>query len=377
VSENAAENNKTYTVGGIQQVGIGVEVLSSAIQWYGRFFGFNALMFHDFNVAELMGPYTGGEVHLRDAALLLNLAGGGGVEVWQYTSRRPIYPIETPILGDLGIFSVVLRTPQVLPSYDSYFASDIYLHSEPKEDPLGLQNFFISDMYGNVFLIREDSSWFLQPKYFPPTENSTARTKNGGISGVIIGVSDIDASLVVYRDLLGYTDVGYDLTGSFEDFENLPGGRNEFRRVLLRKKAEGPFKHLLCDSTIELIQVLDRVPEKIFGGRLWGDIGFIHLCFDVCNMDLLRERSKELGYSFTVDSKETFAMNEASGRFAYIEDNDGTLLEFVETLKIPITKRFHYDIKPKHQEEGLSRLFLRMLQFRSLQWKNNRLKLDF
>jgi hypothetical protein len=32
-------------------------------------------------------------------------------------------------------------------------------------------------------------------------------------------------------------------------------------------------------------------------------------------------------------------MNEASGRFSYIEDPDGTLIEFVEAYKLPILKK--------------------------------------
>jgi len=32
-------------------------------------------------------------------------------------------------------------------------------------------------------------------------------------------------------------------------------------------------------------------------------------------------------------------MGEASGHFAYVEDPDGTLIEFVETHKIPIIKK--------------------------------------
>ena len=33
-------------------------------------------------------------------------------------------------------------------------------------------------------------------------------------------------------------------------------------------------------------------------------------------------------------------MGEANGHFTYIEDPDGTLIEFVETFKIPILKKF-------------------------------------
>ena len=41
----------------------------------------------------------------------------------------------------------------------------------------------------------------------------------GGMFGAMIGVSNIEASLAVYRDILGYDTVVYDKTGVFPDLE--------------------------------------------------------------------------------------------------------------------------------------------------------------
>ena len=50
---------------------------------------------------------------------------------------------------------------------------------------------------------------------------------------------------------------------------NIPGGENKFRRVLLKssKPRLGSFSQLLGESFIELIQVLNREPKKIFENR--------------------------------------------------------------------------------------------------------------
>ena len=40
---------------------------------------------------------------------------------------------------------------------------------------------------------------------------------------------------VVYSDILGYDEVIYDKTGIFPDLADLPGGKNECRRVLLKR----------------------------------------------------------------------------------------------------------------------------------------------
>jgi catechol 2,3-dioxygenase-like lactoylglutathione lyase family enzyme len=115
----------------------------------------------------------------------------------------------------------------------------------------------------------------------------------------------------------------------------------KYRRVLLRKmgKENGAFARLLGGVEIELVQCLERSPRKIFENRYWGDLGFIHLCLDVTNMVKLKEQATAAGFPFTIDSADSFSMGQAAGRFAYLEDPDGTLIELVETHKVPILKK--------------------------------------
>jgi catechol 2,3-dioxygenase-like lactoylglutathione lyase family enzyme len=162
----------------------------------------------------------------------------------------------------------------------------------------------------------------------------------------VIGSTDPEKALEVYRGILGYDKVVYDKEGVFEDLKGLPSGEGKYRRVLVQhsKPIKGPFSRLFGPSEIELVQALDRKPEPIFRDRIWGDLGFIHLCFDVLGMKALKEECAEKGFPFTVDSDvhptgKPFDMGEAAGHFAYIEDPDGTLIEFVETHKIPISKK--------------------------------------
>lgn len=64
-------------------------------------------------------------------------------------------------------------------------------------------------------------------------------------------------------------------------------------------------------------------------------------------MDALKKIAKELGYIFTVDSENSYAMDTAEGRFCYVEDPDGTLIELVETHKIPVIKKWNWHINLK------------------------------
>ena len=120
---------------------------------------------------------------------------------------------------------------------------------------------------------------------------------------------------------------------------------------------------------IELVEVTDREPKKMFEGRFWGDRGFIHLCFDVQGVDVLRNVCKEKGYPFTVDTLEVlngadFDMGDSSGMFAYIEDMGGTLIEFTEAYKIPLTKWFALKLKGRDPQKPLPNLLLKALKFK-------------
>lgn len=102
---------------------------------------------------------------------------------------------------------------------------------------------------------------------------------------------------------------------------------------------EGAFSPLLGASEIELVVASNRQPKKIFENRFWGDLGYIHLCYDINGMQALKEECEAKGFPFTVDSANSFDMGEAAGHFTYIEDPEGALIEFVETHKVPIMKK--------------------------------------
>ena len=199
--------------------------------------------------------------------------------------------------------------------------------------PTGVAAFYMRDPYGNLIRIEQRQDKFM--------ETSSAI---GGAIGAVVGTDDIDASVRFYRDILGYDEMVYDETCHFDDFVGLPGGDGTLRRVMLGHKQErqGAFSRLLGRTGIELVQAVDRTPSKIFEGRFWGDLGYIHLCFDIRGMADMRQRCADMGCPFTVDSNPTggtFDMGEAAGSFAYTEDPSGTLIEFVETHKVPIIKK--------------------------------------
>lgn len=331
---------------GIQQMGIGVPDVQEIWKWYRTFFGVNIRVFEDAAEAPLMTRYTGGKVQSRTASLALSMEGGGGFEIWQYTSR-PTEKADFPIqLGDYGLYACKIKSRDVKKSYEYFQKNGAKIIGDLSQLPNGELTFFTEDPNGNLFQIVAGDGWF---------KHTGHPSHCGAVAGTIIGVSDMEKSLALYQDILGYETIEYDESGVFDDFKHLPKGDQKVRRVLLMHKEprKGPFAKLLGPTKIELVQHLERTDcRKIFENRYWGDWGFIHLCFDIQGMDALQKECNEKGFPFTVDSSSTFDMGEAGGRFSYIEDPDGTWIEFVETHKVPILKKWGWYINLKNRKPG-------------------------
>lgn len=318
---------------GIQQVGVGVRDAAEGFRWYGRMLGADVKVFDDSNTATYMAPYMGGTPHDKHAVLAANLQGGSCYEIWQFMDRTPQAPKEEISIGDLGIFSVRIKAKDVGEAHRSIKAKGAAV-SDILQGPDGRTLFYMDDLHGNKLQIAGADDWFKQRK-----SHAT-----GGVCGCTIGVSDIERSRKLYGDVLGYDRVVYDETGTFNDLAPLKHGDGTFRRVMLThsKERRGGMAALLGRSTIELVQAISFRPRKIFADRYWGDIGFIHLCFDVHGMDALKAECAAAGFPFTVESDSAFRMGEAAGRWSYLEDPDGTLIEFVETKKIPLVKKWNW-----------------------------------
>lgn len=344
-------------ISGIQQMGIGVSNVEEIWKWYRTFFGIDVKVFEDAAEAPLMTKYTGGEVHKRTATLTLSMEGGGGFEIWQFTSRNTEKADFDIQLGDYGLYICRIKSRDVEGSFNYMKKNGADLLGGLKTAPNGEKHFFVKDPNGNIFNVVFEKTVFKQTKF---------EGKTGGVAGAMIGVSNIESALKVYGEILGYNKVEYDEIDVFDCFSDLPEGKKKVRRVLLSHKEarKGPFAQLLGPSKIELIQAIDREDcKKILKNRYWGDWGFIHLCFDVQDMEALKEECEMKGTPFTVDSGETFDMGEAGGRFSYIEDQDGTLIEFVETHKVPVLKKigWYINLKKRNPEKHLPKWMLKAM----------------
>ncbi len=357
-----------FSISGIQQIGIGVKDVYQAWDWYREYFGADVLLSDAPGEAALMQPYTNHQPQSRHTILAYNMQGGGGLEIWQYTSREPHELDFQPQLGDLGIFIGKIKCQNVAAAYLKFKNDNLTLLSSFSKTIDNKDHFFVKDPFGNIFEVVESDIVFNETK-----------SKTGGIYGAILGVSDMEKSKEFYKNILGYDTVIYDETDVFEDFAKLPGGEEKYRRVLLghSQKRKGPFSNFLNASQIELVQLVesDRELKHIydFKTHLWGDPGFIQICFDIRNMKDLRSHCRNYGVEFQCDSNpeayekdaEIFDMGGASGHFTYIEDPDGSLIEFVETYYVPIVQKFGLglNLKKRNPEKALPDFVMSGLRF--------------
>jgi len=343
-----------YNISSIQQVGIGSANVQEVYKWYKKHLYMNVQVFNEKADANLMTRYTGNKVEERHAILALNKNGGGGLEFWQFTSRTSEQISFKIKPGDLGISMLKMKVSNIQEAYVRIKELGVNVYYEIGTNIQDPSSFAFQDPFGNDVQLIESSNWY----------NQSRKDKQGGVMGVTIGVSDMDMSIEFYKDLLNFDIVRNIHQGEFKDLDAIAGEKYQYKRVVLEhsKKKTGPFSKLLGSNEIELVQVINRKPRLIFKDRFWGDQGFIHLCFDVQGLSKLKENCESKSCRFTVDSADSFDMGKAAGRFAYIEDPDGTLIEFVETHRIPLIPWLGWYYKlPKKMQNGLPEWIFKLM----------------
>lgn len=340
-------------INGIQQMGIGTTDVRKSFNWYRRNFGFDVPVFDEAAEAPLMTQYTGGKVHARHAILAMNLNGGGGMEIWQFTSRRSADQHPFSLLSNgLLVTKIKCRDSKL-----GHKSVEQNAGSGISKDPTGANCFSLTDPFGNPFIASETNNWYQQK-----------HSLFGGIEGVIVGVSDMEKSLKFYREVLEIDKVVYDEKAVFDDLKGLQDGDKKFRRVRLEpsQRNTGAFSEVFGAFHVELLQPVDLTSAKHnLDGRFWGDQGYIHLCFDVNEMDGIKQRAAAMNNAFTIDSGDSFNMGEAAGRFAYLEDPDGSLIELVETDKITVSKKLNWllTLSQKRKKKPLPRWLFSVMAF--------------
>lgn len=347
-----------HIINGIQHLGVGVDNLDESWRWYRKFFGMNIPFFNAEAPAPLMDIYTENKTITKRAAMILNIKGGCAMEVVQPTSFKGTHAKVNFQLGDLGIYIGHVKSPDVKKAYAYFKANGANVLGEVSKTPDGLDTFFVKDPNNLHFQIIQANDFY-----------KNSKDVTGGTMGCTIAVSNIESAMKLYANQLGYNHVIFDETSTFKDFENINEGGKTFRRVKLTQNPfpTGGFNKVGGKTHIELVQeISDRPKLKMYEGRLWGDIGFVHLGFDVRGMIEIGESLDKVGFGFTCDTKNVLSMGDSTKvHCTYIEDPDGTLIEMIEVYKIPIIEKLGINLNVEKSPLGkpLPDLLLKALSF--------------
>ena len=341
----------------MQHIGVAVTQMDRSLKWYRQLFGMDIPFFDSVQEAPLMDSHTRGETIAKRASMVLNLQGGCAFEVLQAASFVPKPASWEIASGDLGLTTVQMKTKDIqkMHAHARQFAGE-RCDEKLSITPWGASTFYLNDPDGNAFQILE-------------AEDSFARTSHpsGGVLGCTIGVSDMEASLKLYANQLGFDKVVFDETGIQSDWFHRPHGQEHYRRVRLTQAnpGAGGFGPITGRTYIELVQAKDRSGRFIFEDRIWCDTGFAHLGFDVRGMDSLGKALAKHGFGFRCDTADAIGMGETKVHCTYIDDPDECWLEMIEVHKIPIIEKWglFLDVQKRGADEALPMWILRALRF--------------
>jgi len=147
-------------IAGIQQIGLGVSDVYAAQKWYKENLGYDVAIFDEAAEANLMLPYTDGKPQSRHAILAYNMRGGGGFEIWQYTSRNTEKAKFDIQLGDYGFYACRIKSRDVAITFSYFKENGADIIGELNITPNGEKSFFVKDPNGNIFNIVEGKGVF-------------------------------------------------------------------------------------------------------------------------------------------------------------------------------------------------------------------------
>lgn len=352
-----SQEAETFRIQGMQHVGVATKDMDKSLKLYRQLFGMDVPFFDSVQDAPLMDSHTRGKTISKRASMVLNLQGGCAFEVLGAKSFEPKGAGWKVGIGDLGITTVQMKTRNIERMHAharSLVADNCDAHIT--STPWGQDTFYLKDFEGNLFQIIEAQDWF--DDYGHPS---------GGVLGCSIGVSDMEKSLALYAVGLGFDEVLFDETNSFNDWQNLQNGEQFYRRVRITQSSPGAggFGRLTGKTYIELIQAQDRPPKFIFEDRIWCDLGFAHLGFDVRGMEALETDLAQRGFPFRCDTTDAIGMGETKVHCTYIDDPDECWLEMIEVHKVPIIEKWglYLNVQKRGQDEPLPRWMLKSLRF--------------
>jgi len=185
---------------------------------------------------------------------------------------------------------------------------------------------YLKDPDGLLLQLTEDSG----------VGDSTTTAAVYGVTHVGIGVSNLARSKDFYKSALGFDRLLYEFEGHMPEMDPVTGGPLRLKMAILERSAaaSGPLAGLLRRGIVKLVEVPDRKGKHLYAGRCWGDVGCMEVCFDVSDLRATIAAMQERGLKIYLPPVEIDMGSGSKGAAAYIQDPDGTTIEFVEVKSV-------------------------------------------
>lgn len=306
-----------------QHVGMGVRDTGRSYDFYRRLMGFRVKLSDKTSYMEEMAPIIGALVEMR-ALMAANARGGAAIELIEHTSTRPQEAPEAVQWGDIGYLELGLKAFNLDQLYLNLKRSGVEFLTPVRSMELstgGRERYaYLRDPDGMLLQLVE--------------EKGGSRPAAGGVRHVAIGVSDLQKARSFYCDVLGFGDVLHEFKGRMPELDAVTGGR-EMEVAVLGHRSEGcSAMPLLERAIVKLVYTPGYRGKVIYEGRRWGDIGLMEMAFDVSDLGGTTNGVIARGAELFHPPTRVDMGSGTAGRFSYVKDPDGNVVEMVEVEKV-------------------------------------------
>ncbi len=316
-------------INALQHVGQGVRDVDTTYAFYKRYFGFKAKL-NDITVASKEMAAVIGRVETMRMMMAANAKGGGIIELIEHKSKAVAPFPDAGGYGNYGIIEVGYGVRNIEKVVTDFEARGVRFLTPVCDLELNAgrrwRYAYLKDPDGLPLQLTED----LVPGH------SAAAAEVHGVMHVGIGVSNLERSKAFYGSVLGFDRVLHEREGFIPAMDPVTGGALRMRLAILERSAPacGPLASLLTRGIVKLFEFPDRKGKHLYAGRCWGDIGCMEVCLDVSDLMATVAAMREKGLQIYLPPVEINMGSGSKGLVAYIQDPDGTTIEFVEVKRI-------------------------------------------
>ncbi|MBU1670251.1 MAG: VOC family protein [Actinobacteria bacterium] len=263
-------------------------------------------------------PYVPERIKVR---MFINPLGGAMIEMAQPISQ-PAHPHGEQRWGDIGFLGMgakAYRLDDLLPALERKGVGPVTPVTAVKAaNGSTWRSAFLRDPDGTPVELLETPE---PPHYRKPAV--------GGLSHLLIGVSDMDRSVDFYSRALGFDVVAFDSEGAAPALD--PSDGESRARTVVLERSRRPGNTLPREpGMVRLVQATSFEGKHFQEGIFWGGTGILELGLEVTDIDGTYSRVLEAGAEPFIGPTGMRLSRGTLGRFAYTRDPDGNLVELTQ-----------------------------------------------